>query len=52
MNFVSQLARDDGKQYIQEIVMHLFGFVHGGTSMNQYTRSSALVPFSSTLILF
>jgi hypothetical protein len=29
---------------MQEIMMHLVSFVHGGTSMNPYNRSPTLIP--------
>src|SRR5579859_1831112 len=51
-NILVSRSRDDGQQCIQEFVMYLLGFVHGDTSMNPYTRSSTLIPFPSTLILF
>src|SRR6266699_2060433 len=48
-NIMVGRSRYDGKQPIQEIVMYLFSFVHGGTSMNPFNRSSTLIPFFRSL---
>jgi len=44
-NILIGRSRNEREQGVQEIMMHLVRFVHGGTSMNLYNQPHVLIPF-------